>query len=70
MSSDAPLFRLTLVEFREWWQHHLSHLHFHVPSEHNHEGKRYNEEIQMYLVSGQEVGVNKQLASVTAFCGL
>ena len=31
MSSDAPLFRSTLEEFREWWQPHLSNLDFTYP---------------------------------------
>ena len=32
--------------FSQWW--HLSHIDFHVPSEHTQEGKQYSGELQMY----------------------
>jgi Eukaryotic-type carbonic anhydrase len=54
--------------FSQWW--YLSHIDFHVPSEHLQEGKRYDGELQMYhfySVSGQEAGVNNQ---VRVLCSL
>jgi hypothetical protein len=41
--------------YPEWW--YLSHIEFHVPSEHTQEEKRYDAELQMYhfySVSGEE----------------
>lgn len=54
--------------FSQWW--HLSHIDFHVPSEHTQEGKRYSGELQMYhyySVSGDEAGVDNEMAAVTVF---
>lgn len=49
--------------FSQWW--HLSHIDFHVPSEHTQEGKRYSGELQMYhfySVSAEEAGgVNNEV---------
>jgi len=50
--------------FSHWW--HLSHIDFHVPSEHTQEGKRYSGELQMhhfYSVSGEEAGVNNEVCN-------
>ena len=54
--------------FSQWW--HLSHIDVHVPSEHTQEGKRYSGELQMYhfySVSGEEAGVDNEMAAVTFF---
>lgn len=54
--------------FSDWW--HLSHVDFHVPSEHTQEGKRYDGEIQMYhfySVSGEDAGVNNEVRSYRHF---
>jgi len=54
--------------FSHWW--HLSHIDFHVPSEHTQEGHRYAGELQMYhfySVSGEFAGVDNQMAAVTTF---
>jgi len=54
--------------FSHWW--HLSHIDFHVPSEHTQEGKRYDGELQMYHFyskDGDEVGVHNEMSSVTMF---
>jgi hypothetical protein len=48
--------------FPDWWL--LSHMDFHVPSEHTQEGKRYSGEIQMYhfySVPPSEAGVNNEV---------
>lgn len=48
--------------FPDWWL--LSHIDFHVPSEHTQEGKRYSGEIQMYhfySVPAKEAGVNNEV---------
>ena len=48
--------------YSQWW--HLSHIDFHVPSEHTQEGKRYDGELHMYhfySVSGQTAGVDNEV---------
>lgn len=48
--------------FSDWWL--LSHIDFHVPSEHTQDGKRYSGEIQLYHyyeVSGEAAGVNNEV---------
>lgn len=54
--------------FSQWW--YLSHVDFHVPSEHYQEGRRYDGEMQLYhfySVTGEEAGVNNEMAAVTIF---
>ena len=68
-STDASWGRIDFSKgFSQWW--YLSHIDFHVPSEHTQEGKRYDGEMQMYhfySVSGEEAGVNNE---VRTFCCL
>lgn len=48
--------------YPDWW--YLSHMDFHVPSEHTQEGKRYDGEIQMYhfySLTGKEAGVDNEV---------
>ena len=40
--------------FADWW--FLSHIDFHVPSEHTQDGKRYSAEAQMYHFYSEESG--------------
>ena len=65
-STDASWGRIDFSKgFSQWW--YLSHIDFHVPSEHMQEGKRYDGEIQMYhfySVSGEEAGVNNEVRIV------
>eukprot|EP00977_Amphora_coffeiformis_P000846 scaffold184_cov179-Amphora_coffeaeformis.AAC.5 len=54
--------------FSHWW--HLSHIDFHVPSEHTQEGKRYSGEIQMYhwySVNATVAGIHNEMAAVSVF---
>ncbi|EEC49975.1 predicted protein [Phaeodactylum tricornutum CCAP 1055/1] len=54
--------------FSQWW--FLSHMDFHVPSEHTQEGKRYDGELHMYhfySVTGAEAGIDNEMASVAFF---
>jgi Eukaryotic-type carbonic anhydrase len=54
--------------FSAWWQ--LSHIDFHVPSEHTQEGKRYDAELQMYhfySITGEEAKINNEVR--TSFWG-
>uniref|UniRef100_A0A7S2YLZ8 carbonic anhydrase n=1 Tax=Entomoneis paludosa TaxID=265537 RepID=A0A7S2YLZ8_9STRA len=54
--------------FSHWW--HLSHIDFHVPSEHTQHGRRYSGEMQMYhwySVNATVAGINNEMASVTIF---
>jgi hypothetical protein len=49
--------------FSDWW--FLSHIDFHVPSEHTQDGKRYSAEAQMYhfySVSGEDAGVDNEVS--------
>jgi hypothetical protein len=49
--------------FSQWW--YLSHIDFHVPSEHTQDGKRYSAEAQMYhyySVSGEDAGVDNEVS--------
>jgi hypothetical protein len=51
--------------FPHWW--YLSHIDFHVPSEHTQEGKRYDGELHMYhfySVSGEEAGINNEVRTI------
>jgi hypothetical protein len=65
-STDASWGRIDFSKgFSQWW--YLSHIDFHVPSEHMQEGKRYDGEMQMYhfySVSGEEAGVNNEVRIV------
>jgi hypothetical protein len=48
--------------FSQWW--FLSHMDFHVPSEHTQEGKRYDGELHMYhfySVTGAEAGIDNEV---------
>lgn len=48
--------------FSQWW--HLSHVDFHVPSEHTQHGVRYDGEIHLYhwySVSEEEAGVANEV---------
>ena len=62
-STDASWGRIDFSKgFSQWW--YLSHIDFHVPSEHMQEGKRYDGEMQIYhfySVSGEEAGVNNEV---------
>jgi carbonic anhydrase len=54
--------------FSNWW--HLSHIDFHMPSEHTQEGKRYDAELQLYhfySVTGKEAGVDNEMATISIF---
>jgi hypothetical protein len=54
--------------FGDWWL--LSHMEFHVPSEHTQEGKRYSGEIQLYHfyeVTGVEAGINNEVSPKSHF---
>lgn len=49
--------------FSQWW--HLSHIDFHVPSEHTQQGQRYDGEIHLYhfySVSAEEAGVHNEVS--------
>jgi hypothetical protein len=63
-STDASWGRIDFSKgYSQWW--YLSHIDFHVPSEHLQEGKRYDGELQMYhfySVSGEEAGVNNEVS--------
>jgi Eukaryotic-type carbonic anhydrase len=51
--------------FSAWW--YLSHIDFHVPSEHTQEGKRYDAELQMYHFyskTGEEAGIDNEVRPV------
>jgi Eukaryotic-type carbonic anhydrase len=51
--------------FSAWW--YLSHIDFHVPSEHTQEGKRYDAELQMYHFyskTGEEAGIDNEVRTV------
>jgi len=51
--------------FSSWW--HLSHVDFHVPSEHTQEGKRYDAELHMYHFyskTGDEAGIDNEVSNV------
>lgn len=51
--------------YSQWW--HLSHIDFHLPSEHTQEGKRYDGELHMYhfySVSGEQAGVDNEVIQV------
>lgn len=50
----------------DWW--YLSHIDFHVPSEHTQEGKRYDAEIQMYhfySVSDEQAGIGNEVRTTS-----
>jgi hypothetical protein len=52
--------------YSQWW--YLSHIDFHVPSEHTQNGKRYSGELQMhhfYSVTGAQAGVDNEVRAVT-----
>lgn len=52
--------------FMDWW--YLSHIDFHVPSEHTQEGKRYDAEIQMYhfySVSDEQAGIGNEVRTTS-----
>jgi hypothetical protein len=54
--------------FSDWW--FLSHIDFHVPSEHYQNGKQYDGELQMYhyySVTGEQAGVDNEVR-IKQFC--
>lgn len=57
--------------FSQWW--HLSHVDFHVPSEHTQEGKRYSGEIQMYhwySVNATVAGIHNEVSHLVRMCDI
>jgi Eukaryotic-type carbonic anhydrase len=51
--------------YSDWW--YLSHMDFHVPSEHTQMGKRYSGELQMYhfySVTGKAAGVDNEVCLI------
>jgi Eukaryotic-type carbonic anhydrase len=57
--------------YSDWWL--LSHIDFHVPSEHTQNGKRYAAELQLfhfYSVSGNDAGVDNEVRKRSFLCVL